>query len=469
MKNSLRIWMWVSVLLAGSSLPCGAQAVITTVAGTGTGGFSGDGGAATNAKLGGGLGVAVDNSGNLLIVDGGNNRIRKVDAAGIITTIAGGGSAVGGGDGGLATNAQVFPGGVAVDGAGNLYIAQGASIRKVNSAGIISTVAGNGLPGFSGDGGPATSATIFCTNVAADTAGNVYFPDSLNQRIRKIDTAGVITTVAGDRAAGLLRRRRAGDQRDARAAARPDGGPRGEPVLRGQCHAHPQGGHERDHYDGRGQREPAGSRRRRSSYQRRHDAYVGRGGCGGQPVHRGHGRREDPQGQYGGDHQHAGGGRPQRRAGERRWRPADERLVRQHQRGGGGRGRKCVHRGQRRRPHPRGLLGRRRLAGDGQPGFTLVFVHHGRRRSPEPDGGDHQPGGEPDIHCRGIDDLRRELAFREPYQRHRGDNVDDIGEPRRPGAGDLQRHDYDHAERGGQFAADGPGQTHRECRRPARV
>ena len=197
MKNSLRIWMWVSMLLAGSSLPCGAQAVITTVAGTGTGGFSGDGGAATNAKLGGALGVAVDNSGNLLIVDGGNNRIRKVDAAGIITTIAGGGSAVGGGDGGLATNAQVFPGGVAVDGAGNLYIAQGASIRKVNSAGIISTVAGNGLPGFSGDGGPATSATIFCTNVAADTAGNVYFPDSLNQRIRKIDTAGVITTVAG--------------------------------------------------------------------------------------------------------------------------------------------------------------------------------------------------------------------------------------------------------------------------------
>ncbi len=180
-----------------AAAPCHAQATITTVAGTGSGGYSGDGGQATSAKLGGALTVAVDNSGNLLISDGGNNRIRKVDASGIITTVAGGGSAIGGGDGGLATNAQVFPGSVTVDGAGNLYIAQGASIRKVNTAGVISTVAGTGLPGFSGDGGPATSATFLCTNVVADSAGNLYLADSLNNRIRKIDTSGIITTVAG--------------------------------------------------------------------------------------------------------------------------------------------------------------------------------------------------------------------------------------------------------------------------------
>ncbi len=197
MKLTHGIWISFPLLLAAWSIPCGAQAIITTVAGTGTGGFSGDGGPAINAKLGGSLGVAADHSGNLLIVDGGNNRIRKVDAAGIITTIAGGGSAAGSGDGGPATNAQVFPNSVTEDGAGNLYLSQGASIRKVNTAGIISTVAGTGLPGFSGDGGPATSAAIFCTNVAADSAGNLYLSDSLNQRIRKVDTSGIITTVAG--------------------------------------------------------------------------------------------------------------------------------------------------------------------------------------------------------------------------------------------------------------------------------
>jgi uncharacterized protein (TIGR03437 family) len=197
----------VSALILATPALCIAQSIITTVAGTGTRGFSGDGGAATSAQLGGGtgttLGVAVDNVGNLLIVDGGNNRIRKVSATGIITTVAGGGGAGANGDGGLATKAQIFPGGVTGDSAGNLFIAQGASIRKVNAAGIISTVAGTGLPGFSGDGGPATSATFIATSVAVDGAGNLYIADSLNHRIRKVNTDGIISTVAGNATQGF--------------------------------------------------------------------------------------------------------------------------------------------------------------------------------------------------------------------------------------------------------------------------
>jgi len=192
----LTLYLWICAVNT-SAVPCYAQATITTAAGTGSAGFSGDGGPAINAKLSGQLTVAVDNSGNLLISDGGNSRIRKVDASGTITTIAGGGAPGVNGDGGLATSAQVFPSGVTVDSTGNMYIAQGASIRKVNTAGIISTIAGTGLPGFSGDGGPATSATFLCTNVVADSAGNLYLADTLNNRIRKIDTSGVITTVAG--------------------------------------------------------------------------------------------------------------------------------------------------------------------------------------------------------------------------------------------------------------------------------
>ena len=161
-------WWVLAVLatLAGSVL-CHAQ-VITTLAGTGRPGFSGDGGPAASAQLGGSggvLGVAVDGAGNLYITDGSNNRVRKVTPAGIITTVAGGGMAAGLGDGGPATSAQVFPSGVAVDSAGNLYIS-GATLRKVNTAGIISTV-----------------AEINASNVAIDGAGNLYLADILNARI----------------------------------------------------------------------------------------------------------------------------------------------------------------------------------------------------------------------------------------------------------------------------------------------
>ena len=189
-----------------ASLPCSGQGTITTAAGTGTPGFSGDGGPATKAEIGGfgrTLGVAVDKAGNLHIVDGANNRIRKVDAAGIITTVAGGGSAAGSGDGGPATKAQIFPGGAVFDSAGNLYFAQGATVRKVDTLGILTTVAGNGNPAFGGDGGPALQAGFLATNVAVDGAGNIYIADSTNARIRKVDKTGTITTVAGSGVQGF--------------------------------------------------------------------------------------------------------------------------------------------------------------------------------------------------------------------------------------------------------------------------
>ena len=180
--------------------------VISTVAGSGTAGFSGDGGAATAAQLNEPYGVAVDSSGNLYIAEWNNNRIRKVDSAGVISTVAGTGTAGYSGDGGAATAAQLSnPQDVALDAAGNLYIADvnNNRIRKVNSAGVISTVAGTGTAGFSGDGGAATSAQLhWPRGVALDGAGNLYIVDNNNHRIRKVDSSGSISTVAGTGTAG---------------------------------------------------------------------------------------------------------------------------------------------------------------------------------------------------------------------------------------------------------------------------
>ena len=177
--------------------------IITTVAGDGMFGFSGDGGPGTSARLDSPKGVALDAAGNLYIADTDNGRIRKVTPDGIITTVAGGGEIFpGNGDGGPATSARLDSAvGVAVDTAGNLYIAErgSARIRKVSFAGIITTVAGNGTFGFSGDGGPATSAQLdFPVDVAVDTAGNLYIADLGNHRIRKVSPGGIITTVAGN-------------------------------------------------------------------------------------------------------------------------------------------------------------------------------------------------------------------------------------------------------------------------------
>ena len=136
---------------------------ITTIAGSGPRGFSGDGGPATAARLNSPADVAVDGSGNLYIADTGNDRIRKVDTSGTITTIAGSGASGFSGDGGPATAARLnSPADVAVDGSGNLYIADTGNdrIRKVDTSGTITTIAGSGASGFSGDGGPATAARL---------------------------------------------------------------------------------------------------------------------------------------------------------------------------------------------------------------------------------------------------------------------------------------------------------------------
>jgi len=174
--------------------------IISTVAGNGTQGFSGDGAPAVNAELDGPAGLAVE-SGNLYIADQGNQRIRKVDPASIISTVAGDGTQGFSGDGGPAINAELgAPAGVTVHG-GNFYIADtfNQRIRKVNPSGIISTIAGNGTPGFSGDGGPAISAMIsYPGSLGFDSKGNLYVGDDGNQRVRKIDSNGIISTFAGN-------------------------------------------------------------------------------------------------------------------------------------------------------------------------------------------------------------------------------------------------------------------------------
>jgi hypothetical protein len=162
--------------------------------------------AATAAQLNGPTSVAVDDTGNLYIADKANNRIRKVNTAGIITTIAGDGTAGFGGDGFAATGAQLnAPRGVAIDTAGNIYIADAGNqrIRKVNSAGIISPIAGTGTGGYSGDGGPAVAAQLYgpyCVWVTS--IGDMLVADVDNERIRMIATDGTITTVAGTGSAG---------------------------------------------------------------------------------------------------------------------------------------------------------------------------------------------------------------------------------------------------------------------------
>jgi hypothetical protein len=174
--------------------------IITTIAGDGLPEFGGDGGQATNAELAGPVGVAVDGNGDVFIADTSNNRIREVNPSGIITTVAGGGNN-GLGDGGPATNAQLgTPTGLAVDGSGDLFIADSANrrIREVSPAGIIRTIAGTGTFGFSGDGGPATNAQFTSPiGVAVDSSGDVFIADRDNNRIREVSPSGVITTFAG--------------------------------------------------------------------------------------------------------------------------------------------------------------------------------------------------------------------------------------------------------------------------------
>jgi uncharacterized protein (TIGR03437 family) len=186
----------------------GPTGIITTVAGTGIAGFSGDGGPATSAQLNLPYGLAVDASGNLYIADLNNNRVRRVTPSGVIDTYAGRGGQGSSGDGGPATSAQMLsPRNVLVDPAGNLYISEFAAhrVRKVTPKGIISTVAGTGIAGFRGDGGPATAAQLaFPAGLALDHAGSLYVADSQNQRIRQVSATGTIVTFVGGSSAITL-------------------------------------------------------------------------------------------------------------------------------------------------------------------------------------------------------------------------------------------------------------------------
>lgn len=175
--------------------------IINTFAGTGTWGFSGDGGPAISAQLGSPIGLAVDGVGNIYIADYLNNRVRKVTPLGIISTFAGNGTFGYSGDGGLATSAQLRqPNGLTIDGAGNIYIADDFNhcVRRVTPAGIISTFAGTGVQGYSGDGGPATSAQLNKPyGLTIDRMGNIYIAEYLNHCVRKVTPAGIISTFAG--------------------------------------------------------------------------------------------------------------------------------------------------------------------------------------------------------------------------------------------------------------------------------
>jgi len=180
---------------------------ISTIAGNGQGNFGGDWGSATSAQLSGPAGVVVDNAGNVYISDFLNNRVRMVSSNGTISTYAGNGNSGFGGDGGAATSAQLSqPAGLAVDAAGNLYIADSNNsvVRKVTPSGVISTVAGTGgKQGFSGDGGPATSAKLMAPfALALDSAGNLYIADFFGW-IREVNAStGVISTIAGNGTVG---------------------------------------------------------------------------------------------------------------------------------------------------------------------------------------------------------------------------------------------------------------------------
>ncbi len=181
---------------------------ITTIAGNGSNCcISGDGGPATDAPIGWCAGLAFDAAGNLYIVDEEGERVRKVDSMGIISTVAGNGTTGNGGDGGPATSANLHgPKGIAFDAFGNLYITDmwNYCVRKVDTNGIITKFAGNGVAGNSGDGGPATAASLYSPwGVVADNLGNVYISDESQSVVRKVNASGTISRVAGTGAYGF--------------------------------------------------------------------------------------------------------------------------------------------------------------------------------------------------------------------------------------------------------------------------
>ena len=184
-----------------------AAGVISTYAGTGVPGLSGDRGPAAQAQIDLPGGLSLDGAGNLYFADRNNNRVRRISADGTINTVAGNGGRGSDGDGGLATAARMRPSYVAADRLGNLYIFEGPSfrLRKVDAKGVITTIAGSGSPGYSGDNGPAAGATFgVAGGLAVDAKGNVYISDLSAAVVRRIDTSGMIIPFAGSGQSGFI-------------------------------------------------------------------------------------------------------------------------------------------------------------------------------------------------------------------------------------------------------------------------
>ena len=182
-------------------LKIGTDGTTSTIAGNSKSGFSGDGGSAQSASLNKPMGLAVDPANNVYIADNGNHRVRKVDSSGMIHTIAGNGKLLYSGDKGLALSAGMDPYDLALDKASDLFVVDhtNSRIRKITPDGTITTVAGTGTPGYSGDGGPATAARLnFPTGIAIDGSGNLYIADEGNAVVRRVTSNGLITTIAGN-------------------------------------------------------------------------------------------------------------------------------------------------------------------------------------------------------------------------------------------------------------------------------
>ena len=197
---------FVEVFLATALTIAAQPRVITTIAGSELA-FSGDGKAATSVSLGAITSVAADASGNVFLADSDNHMVMKVSPSGILTVLAGNGIKGDSGDGGLAIAASLGSSlRIAVSSRGNIYVADqdGSRVRLITPSGNITTVAGTGVAGFSGDGGPATQAALnFPSDIAVDANENLYIADFFNHRVRRVDTAGNITTVAGTGSSGF--------------------------------------------------------------------------------------------------------------------------------------------------------------------------------------------------------------------------------------------------------------------------
>jgi hypothetical protein len=309
------------VIFSTSALWAQTAGTITTVAGNGTGGDTGDGGLATSAEIFISLrGTAPDTDGNLYILQG-LSFVRKVNSAGIINTIAGGGETFTNNTPALDEILNITD--VVPDNQGNYYLAARQFVLKVDAAGITTYFAGTlAGPGDSGDGGPATSAQVSPSNLAFDGAGNLYICEVTTNRIRKVDRNGIITTVAGTGQPGY----------------KGDGGPRRTAISSGhgcghcrqhlryrQYLLHPEGEHIGNDFYHRRERKAARAWRRHPCAEHRNGADLGGGGRRRQPVLRGTLSRPGSADQHIGDRQHSG--RTNRELQSRRWRTGYQRVF----------------------------------------------------------------------------------------------------------------------------------------------